>query len=53
MNKRWRGRGDVYMLNYDEARQFGRRSGILYHEGNQIEFASAITDASEDQQVLN
>lgn len=53
MNKRWRGRGDVYMLNYDEARQFGRRSGILYHEGDEVEFASAITDASGDLGVLN
>ena len=53
MNKRWRGRGDVYMMNYDEARQFGRRSGILYHEGDTAEFASVIADAGEDIGVLN
>ncbi len=53
MNKRWRERGDVYMLNYDEARQFGRRSGILYHEADEIEFASVITDAGEDLGTLN
>lgn len=53
MNKRWRGRGDVYMLNYDEARQFGRRSGILYHKGDEVEFASVITDADEDLNILN
>jgi 3D (Asp-Asp-Asp) domain-containing protein len=53
MNKRWRGRGDVYMLNYDEARQFGRRSGILYHEGNEVEFASAIDNDDNLLGVMN
>ncbi|MEA3286954.1 MAG: hypothetical protein U9Q77_06220 [Candidatus Marinimicrobia bacterium] len=53
MNKRWRERGDVYMLNYDEARQFGRRSGILYHKADKIEFASSIADAGDDVGILN
>jgi len=53
MNKRWRGRGDVYMLNYDEARQFGRRSGILYHEGDEVEFASVIEDNADTYGVMN
>jgi len=48
MNKRWRGRGDVYMMNYDEARQFGRRSGILYHKGKEGEFASMIDGPDKD-----
>ncbi len=53
MNKRWRERADVYMLNYDEARQFGRRSGMLYHEPDQVEFASVMADAGTDFGVLN
>jgi len=53
MNKRWRGRGDVYMMDYEKARQFGRRSGILYHEANEIEFASLMTDAGEDFGIMN
>ncbi|MCF6237859.1 MAG: hypothetical protein L3J79_03445 [Candidatus Marinimicrobia bacterium] len=53
MNKRWRERGDVYMLNYDEARQFGRRSGILYHESDELEFASVMFEAGNDEGVLN
>ncbi|MCF7823319.1 MAG: hypothetical protein K9N35_04030 [Candidatus Marinimicrobia bacterium] len=53
MNKRWRGRGDVYMMNYDQARQFGRRSGILYHEGEEIEFASVIDNSDEGFEELN
>jgi len=53
MNKRWRDRADVYMLNYDEARQFGKRSGMLYRESDDIELASAIVDASTDYGILN
>lgn len=53
MNKRWRERADVYMLNYDEARQFGRRSGILYHEGDDLEFASVIADTKDEFGILN
>jgi len=53
MNKRWRGRGDVFMLDYDKARQFGRRSGILYHQGEEIEYASAITNEIENFDVIN
>jgi len=31
MNKRWISRGDVYMINYAEAVQFGHKKGKLYH----------------------
>ena len=30
MNKRWRKRGDIYMLDYQQAIQFGKRSGHIY-----------------------
>ena len=53
MNKRWRGRGDVYMFDYDRALQFGRRSGILYHEGAKAEFASVISDDIEGFAVID
>jgi len=53
MHKRWRGRGDVYMLNYDQARQFGRRSGILYHENDDVEFASLIDNGNDTYGVMN
>ena len=44
MNKRWRGRGDVFMLDYDKAVQFGRKSGILYHQGDDVEYASVVPE---------
>lgn len=53
MNKRWRGRGDVYMLDYDEARQFGRRNGILYTADSEIDFAHSIDKSETDVSVLN
>ena len=53
MNKRWRGRGDVYMLDYDEARQFGRREGILYTGDKDSEFASVMDDSENGISVLN
>lgn len=53
MNKRWRGRGDVYMLDYDQAREFGRRSGILYHQGDDVEFASVMGETEEAFAVIN
>ena len=42
MNRRWRSRGDVFMLDYSEAIQFGRRDGRLYvPEENELDvFAS-------------
>lgn len=53
MNKRWRDRADVYMLDYDQARQFGRRAGILYHEDSQVEFASMIDNSVSEVTTLN
>ena len=53
MNKRWRGRGDVYMLDYDRALEFGRRSGILYRESTEVEFASVISDEIEGFAVID
>ncbi len=53
MNKRWRGRGDVFMLDYGQAVQFGRKSGILYHQGDDVEYASAVTDETESYGVMN
>jgi len=53
MNKRWRGRGDVFMLDYDQALQFGRRSGILYHDNEDIDFASALGEDEEAFAVIN
>ena len=53
MNKRWRGRGDVYMLDYDKAVQFGRKSGILYHQRDDVEYASAISEEDESYTVIN
>ena len=53
MNKRWRGRGDVFMLDYDKAVQFGRKSGILYHQGDDIEYASAIEEENEIFTAIN
>ena len=53
MNKRWRGRGDVFMLDYDKAVQFGRKSGILYHQGDDIEYASAIHEDEETFAAVN
>jgi 3D (Asp-Asp-Asp) domain-containing protein len=53
MNKRWRARGDVYMMDYDEARRFGRREGILYKDDKDAEFASAIEDDAAEVSVLN
>ena len=53
MNKRWRGRGDVYMLDYDEARQFGRREGILYTGTKDTDFAHTIDDPVQEVTVLN
>lgn len=51
MNKRWRGRGDVFMMDYDEARRFGRRTGVLYHENSDIEFASLMESVDESAQT--
>lgn len=42
MNKRWRARGDVFMLDYDQAVQFGKKSGILYHQSDEVEYASNV-----------
>jgi hypothetical protein len=53
MNKRWRGRGDVFMLDYDKAVKFGRKSGILYHQGDDIEFASAVQEEKETFAAIN
>jgi len=53
MNKRWRGRGDVYMMNYDQALQFGRRSGRLYHQGEAVEFASLLSTDSPELGIVN
>ena len=53
MNKRWRGRGDVFMLDYDKAVQFGRKSGILYHQGDDIEYASTIHEDEETFTAVN
>ncbi len=52
MNKRWRGRGDVFMMDYSQALEFGRRSGILYHEDH-VEFASALGEDEEAFAVIN
>jgi len=48
MNKRWRGRGDVFMMDYDKAIQFGRKSGILYHQNDEVEYASNLEVESTD-----
>lgn len=53
MNKRWRGRGDVFMMDYDQAVQFGRKSGILYHQGDDIEYASAVEEEKEIFTTIN
>lgn len=53
MNKRWKDRGDVFMLDYDQARQFGRKSGILYHDAGEIEYASAISETADNVGVMN
>ena len=53
MNKRWRGRGDVYMMNYEKALQFGRRSGRLFHQEEPQEFASLLSNSSTGFDVLN
>lgn len=53
MNKRWRGRGDVFMMDYSEALEFGRRSGILYHKNDEIEYASALGEDEEAFAVIN
>ncbi len=53
MNKRWRGRGDVYMLDYDKAIQFGRKSGILYHQGDDVEYASVVSEEGETFAEVN
>lgn len=53
MNKRWRGRGDVFMLDYQKAVQFGRKSGILYHQTDEVEYASVIAEDDEAFGVMN
>lgn len=53
MNKRWRGRGDVYMLDYNKARQFGRREGVLYTGEKDSDFAHTIKDPVQQVTVLN
>ncbi|MCF7807383.1 MAG: hypothetical protein K9M49_01070 [Candidatus Marinimicrobia bacterium] len=53
MNKRWRGRGDVFMLDYHEARQFGSRQGILYTAERDADFAHSIEDTDTDVSTLN
>ncbi|NQV16022.1 hypothetical protein HQ531_11240 [bacterium] len=53
MNKRWRGRGDVFMMDYDKARQFGRKSGILYRDDTELEFASVIIDSDDGLGIMN
>ena len=53
MNKRWRGRGDVFMMSYDEARQFGRRSGMLYRKNNVVEFASLLSTDEASFDTVN
>jgi len=43
MHSRWRQRGDVFMLDYSEAIQFGRRPGRLYvPQRDKDEFASLV-----------
>jgi len=34
MHERWRQRGDVFMINYAAAMNFGRKEGRIYHVGN-------------------
>lgn len=53
MNKRWRGRGDVYMLDYHKAVRFGRKSGILYHQAANREYASVVAEEDEGFAVIN
>ena len=53
MNKRWRGRGDVYMMDYEQALEFGQRSGILYHQSTDLEFASMLDAEQETYAVIN
>ena len=53
MNKRWRARGDVFMLDYDQAIQFGKKSGILYHAGDDIEYASNLQVEEEPFAAVN
>jgi len=53
MNKRWRSRGDVYMMDYNEARQFGRREGILYTGEKDADFASMVDAETKDVSILN
>ena len=52
MNRRWRNRADVYMLDYQEALNFGRRHGRMYHppERGVDMFASLV---SQELSVLN
>lgn len=53
MNKRWRARGDVFMMDYDKAVQFGRKSGILFHQGDQVEYASLVEEESGPFSAIN
>jgi len=53
MNKRWRGRGDVFMMDYNKAVRFGRKSGILYHQGDDIEYASVIQEEVQEFTTIN
>ena len=48
MHRRWRSRGDVFMLNYEEAINFGKRSGRLYSPDNEEEFASLLEMQTSD-----
>lgn len=42
MHRRWRSRGDVFMLDYDEAIQFGKRNGRMYTPSVEEEWASLL-----------
>ncbi len=42
MHSRWRSRGDVFMLDYQEAIRFGKRPGRLYRPPTEEEFASLM-----------
>jgi len=53
MNKRWRGRGDIFMLDYDKAVQFGKKSGILYHQDDEVEYASDMKLDEEAYVAVN